>query len=255
MTPQDAYVSTVLTRYTVPSGPQSPTELAATAIAPSLVQWTNGNLSPAGIHYSGSYAKGTGIAGGTDVDLFISLAATTPNSLSDIRANLFRWCTNQGWRPTQQDVSVGITYSGTKIDLVPGKVQEGYTNYHSLHRRSGSWTQTNVQEHIRVVLTSGRQQEIRAIKLWRQLNGLDFPSFYLELMVIRALSGRPNNNLAANVVHALQFIGANLETARIVDPANTNNVISEDLTLIEKRRIAQVAAASAIKPNWNQIIW
>lgn len=255
ISPQDAYVARILSTYLVPSGPNSPTELGANAVAPSLYRWAGNNISASGIHYSGSYAKGTGVAGGTDVDLFISLLSTTPGSLAEIRLKLFRWCQTEHWQPRMQDVSIGITYATTRIDLVPARLQPGSTTYHSLSRRSGQWTQTNVQKHIAVVTGSGRQQEIRAIKLWRNLHHLEFPSFYLELFVVDALSGRRHGDLAANVLLALQTIGQRLLVTRIVDPANTNNVVSNDLTLQEKSKIAALATVSAQRNNWNHIIW
>lgn len=36
------------------------------------------------------------------------------------------------WNARPQSVSIGVTINGFQADLVPGKVQEGYQNYHSL---------------------------------------------------------------------------------------------------------------------------
>ena len=89
------------------------------------------------------------------------------------------------------------------MDLVPGKLQQGSTTYHSLWRRKAqTWTQTNIGLHVSTVRNSGRVNEIRLMKIWRQCHGLDFPSFYLELAVIRALAGC-QNNLESNVQRAL----------------------------------------------------
>ena len=98
-------------------------------------------------------------------------------------------------------------------------------------------------------------KEIRAVKIWRNLHGLSFPSFYLELMVIEGLKGRSKTNLAENVLNALNFIGDNLATRRIIDPANTNNVISDDLSAMEKNTVARQAKLSAGKRRWEEIIW
>ena len=139
---------------------------------------------------------------------------------------------------------------------LPGKVQAGYQNCHSLYlRKRDSWTKTNVTLHIDVVRSSGRMREIRAVKVWRFLHGLDFPSLYLELFTIQALSGRSNSNLAENVLHTLRTIDASLVSARIEDPANTNNALSDDLTKQEKERIASLAAQSAQQQYWKDIIW
>lgn len=170
-----------------------------------------------------------------------------PPARSDSRATLWRaWATER----------FGLSVDGTRADLVPGKVQSGYQNYHSLYRRKNdSWTQTNVKLHIDAVRGSDRQREIRAVKTWRVQHGLEFPSLYLELFTIQALSGRSKSSLAANVLHALATIGSDLVPTRIVDPSNSNNLISDDLTLEEKKRVATTAASSAVQSTWEKILW
>jgi hypothetical protein len=46
-----------------------------------------------------------------------------------------------------------------------------------------------------------------------------------------------------------------LTTARIVDPANTNNIISDDLTATEKTSIKSAATGSLGKQLWREVIW
>lgn len=250
----DQYVEAVLAKYAVRRGPNSPAERLGAAVAGPLRTWANQHLNA--LQYSGSYAKQTGVHGISDVDVFISLKAGTPGTLKEIFSQLYRLANDQAWSPRQQNVSIGVTISGAQGDLVPGKVQAGYQNYHSLYlRKRDSWTQTNVTLHVETVRNSGRTREIRAVKIWRLLRGLDFPSLYLELFTIRALSGCLRTNLAENVLHVLQMTGASLASTRIEDPANTNNVLSEDLTWQEKERIASLAAQSAREQYWKDIIW
>lgn len=251
---QDEYVESILNKYQVATGPNSPAERVANVIIPSLKQWAG--LQLAGIQFSGSYAKSTAVSIGTDVDLFISLKSTTAGTLKEIYDSLFNAASKAGWTPRRQNVSIGISHSGLDIDLTPGRIQEGYQNYHSLYRRRvDSWTQTNVALHVQTIRNSGRTREIRAIKVWRQIQSLDFPSFLLELTVLEALKGRRQDTLAANVLAALSFIGENLPSLRLVDPANSNNVVSSDLTANEKSTISQKAATSAKQPSWSSILW
>lgn len=250
----DEYVAQVLRKYAVETGPTSPAERNANAIKPAIRQWAGQWLVD--MSFSGSYAKGTAVSGTTDIDLFISLSSSTPGDLQDIYERLFKFASGQGWLPRRQNVSIGMTYGGTKIDLVPARIQAGYQNFHSLHRsKEGSWTQTNVALQIDTVRKSQRTDEIRAIKIWRNLHDLDFPSFYLELTVIDALFRRATNTLADNVLEALKYIANSLPSARVVDPANSNNIISDDLTNSEKQAIALRASRSLQEPNWGQIIW
>ena len=102
---------------------------------------------------------------------------------------------------------------------------------------------------------SGRLREIRAVKIWRFLRGLDFPSLYLELFTIQALAGCSPTTLADNVLRTLRTVGTSLTSTRIEDPANTNNVLSDDLTSQEKEQIARLAVQSAREQYWEKVIW
>lgn len=253
MTP-DQYVEVVLAKYAVPRGPTSPAEQLGMTVAGPLQAWAGEQLNE--LRYSGSYAKETGVHGASDVDVFVSLKSGTSDTLKEIYEKLFALAQSNGWSPRVQNVSVGVTVNGTRGDLVPGKLQAGQQNYHSLFlRKRNSWTQTNVALHVDTVVNSGRRREIRAIKIWRMLHSLDFPSLYLELFTIQALSGRSLSTPAENVLHALRTMGTSLASTRVMDPANTRNIISDDLTQTEKQRIASLAVESAGQQNWEEIIW
>ena len=253
MTP-DQYVESILAKYQVARGPTSPAERLGSDVAGPLRSWANQYLNA--LQYSGSHAKETGVRGVSDVDVFISLKSDTPGTLKELYNQLYRFANDQGWSPRQQNVSVGVTVNGTRGDLVPGKIQAGYQNYHSLYlRKRDSWTQTNVALHVDTVHSSGRLREIRAVKIWRFLRSLDFPSLYLELFTIQSLSGRSQSTLAENVLQALRTIGTSLPSTRIEDPSNTNNVLSDDLTKQEKDHIASLAWQSSQQQSWGTIIW
>ena len=99
---------------------------------------------------------------------------------------------------------------------------------------------------------------IRAIlRLARSLTdnqkNLDFPSFYLELSVINALYGAQAGSLSANVVKVLMYLRDAFIGARVVDPANTNNIISDDLTVSQRAEI-KAAAARALVGTWGELV-
>jgi hypothetical protein len=253
MTP-DQYVESVLAKYAVPRGSTSPAERLGATVAGPLRAWAGQQLDA--LQYSGSYAKETGVRGISDVDVFISLKSETTGTLQEIYEKLVSLARSNAWSPRRQNVSVGVTINGTLGDLVPGKIQAGYQNYHSLYlRKRDSWTQTNVALHVDTVRSSRRLNEIRAIKIWRMLKGLEFPSLYLELFTIQSLSGHSYSTLAENVLHALRTIGSSLASTRIVDPANSNNALSDDLTQAEKQSISRLAYQSATEQSWGSIIW
>ena len=205
---------------------------------------------------SGSRAKGTAIDISTDLDLFISLSSTTNNTLKEIYDSLYNWVTSKGISARKQNVSIGVTYGGQKIDLVPAKRQGPHGGDHSLYRRKvDSWTKTNIDTHISRVVNSGRRNEIIGLKVWRENHNLAFPSIYLETLVIDALRGKAFDNPAGNIYYLLGYLRDNISSLRVVDPANSNNILSDDLTAEEKRSISAQAKKSLSEAYWSQIIW
>jgi hypothetical protein len=142
------------------------------------------------------------------------------------------------------------------VDLVPAKHQGGAGTDQSLYRRrADTWTKTNVTTHIGHVLRYRRFGESRILKLWRNQKGPDFPSFYLELTVINALVGQlATQSLSDNVWKVFHYLGDNFINARIVDPANTNNIISDDLTVAEKAKVKAAATTALGAKTWEEIV-
>ena len=255
MTP-DEYLHSVLAREAVDSGLFSPVRSVQATLQPILSVWANKYLI--GIHPSGSFAKGTANKSGTDIDLFISLSDSTPETLKQIYERLFEWMRDSRYTPKRQNVSINVNVGGFDVDLVPARLQNALQNDHSLYRRKAdTWTKTNVITHIHHIALSGRQSEIRTLKLWRNQKRFDFPSFYLEMTVLAALKGRhmvPFSTLADNVWTVLVYLRDTFPNARVVDPANTSNVISDDLTVAEKLTIKAAAERALSAKYWNEIV-
>ena len=248
----DAYLRQVLARHAPTLTPRDIATVRA-AVEPTLLVWGSGHVRD--FIVSGSHAKGTAVGGQTDLDLFISLAHGAPGYLAEIYWKLHARAASAGWSPRAQNVSIGVQILGRKVDLVPGRVQEGYRNRHSLYRRKvGSWTLTDVSNHITLVGGSGRTEEIRLTKVWRMRNGLEFPSLALELAVLEATRGRRIGAVAHNFWEVLWYLAETFVTARLVDPANTSNIVSADLTIAEKMAIAAAARSARAQMWWEPII-
>ena len=266
----DQYLELVVGTHAVKCGAGSVAERALGTLGPTIREWAGEAL--AGISFSGSYAKGTAISLGTDVDLFVSLHDRNGASMKEIYWGLFGFLKERGFHPAAGNVAVRVEWDGMKVDLVPGrrrcngptsrKEREkwGTPTYtppddHTLYRRKAdSWMQTNVGEHIRLIAGSGRTAEIRALKVWRARQGLEFPSFYLELTVLEALRGS-RKKMAENVTAVLAYIADRLEDAVVVDPANSNNYVSEDMTKTEKREAMAAARRALAMRRWELVLW
>lgn len=253
-TPEDRYVLGVIDKYSLPTGPQSPAYQVGHDLYPIIKAWAGEYLF--NVYFSGSYAKRTGVKGSTDLDLFISLIPQTSETLKEMYDKLYAFLVERGFGPKKQNVSINISVRNISVDLIPGKKYPGNCNDHSLFiNKKQSWTKTNINIHIDMINNSGRVSEIKAVKIWRNIHNLNFPSFYLELSVLRALRGAKKNQPSTNVLKVFRYFTYSFLSSRVLDPANSNNVISNDLTLAEKRIIIATAKWSLTRENWGQIIW
>jgi hypothetical protein len=247
----DVYLRDIIKKYDVNvTGVRAQVE----ALYPSLMEWGNGFLLEA--IWSGSLAKGTGVSISTDADVFLSFSSSVPDQLGEIYESLLIFLQAKGCQPRRQNVSIGARVNNFKIDFVPGKRQSQAGYDHSLYKsKTSGWTKTNVKTHVSFVQDSGRQEEIRLVKIWRELHSLDFPSFYLELAVIDHLCGNRAPSLSERFLSLLEFFSTGFINARYVDPANSNNIISDDLARQEKTLILANAKISRAKKFWSEIVW
>ena len=71
----------------------------------------------------------------------------------------------------------------------------------------------------------------------------------------KALESEPYGQLSHNVLTALRYIGVRLEKTVVRDPANEDNVVSNDLSMAEKTAIAKAARNVTYDENWKKILW
>ena len=201
---------------------------------------------------SGSHAKGTAIKGKSDLDLFLSFAQNCPLSLSDLYAGVLSFAERYKLNPSEQRVSIGISYQGLSIDLVPGHRQNAYTSDHSIHLVSGGdWLKTNIEKQIQFVRQANRAAEIRAFKIWKEQKSLDFPSCLAELVVIEALKSTTDLSIAKRCNVVLAFLQNEFQWRTFPDPGKQSHDIGEDIGNDAKQAIKR--AASAIR-NWSEFI-
>ncbi len=248
----EEYLGDLLRKYRAnPNAHQS-----ADVVVPYIRTWASNNSLPIeGIFYSGSYAKGTATSLSSDIDLFISIGSSCQASLKDIYDSLAAYMTTL-ISIRKQNVSIRINNNGVNIDLVPAKKHPGNTNDHSLYKlKQDSWIKTNVSAHINLISKSIRKNEIKLVKIWRDLHGLEMSSILLELLVIDALNGKLQGQVEQNFLTALTYLQNRIETVRTMDPANTNNVLSDDLTTADKKKISFKAANALSAKYWSEVVW
>ena len=249
----EQYAASIVEKYHVVADTGSASHRAADKVIPLIKQW--GKQYLLGITLSGAYAKNTAISLASDVDVLIALNPVPNMEMKGIFWGLFEYLTDHDLRPHTRNVSIQMEIKGHKVDLIPAYRDRESSGNVLFNKRTGTPVHTDLAQHVHLVGNSGRQQEICAVKIWRERSGLDFPSLYLEMTVLHALEGERFGQVADNVLTALRYISNRFESAVVRDPANSGNIVSNDLTVSDKKAIAKAARDALYEENWKKMLW
>jgi hypothetical protein len=247
----DQYASSIVGKYQISPSVGSPSHKAADAVIPMLKRWGGANLT--GITLSGAYAKGTAVSLSSHVDLHLSLRLAQDTEVRNVFWKLFEYLGDQNFRPHTRNVSMQVESYGMHLDLLPA--WRSGSDEILYHKEPGRPVKTNVAQHVHLITNSGRAQEICALKIWRERHMLEFPSFHLELVALKALEGERFGQLADNVFTVLRYLSSHFAQTVIRDPANPDNVISDELTPAQKKKIVQAARKALEDDDWEKIVW
>lgn len=217
---------------------------------------------------SGSRAKKTAISLSSDIDLFVSLRGNKNIYLRDIYDSLHEYLNLSYVNLRKQNVSIRVTLLSDPlinrkidVDITPGVRQPGSSSDHSLYvYKESTWKKTNILKHIFDISFCKRNNEIKLLKIWRERNGLAIPSIYLEYLVIDILRHKSTHEsmIGYNFYYILSELAKENQNPlfkKIIDPANSNNILSNLLTENEKKRVITSARESQKKQDLAEIIW
>jgi hypothetical protein len=219
-----------------------------------------GSKRPTRAINSGSYAKHTAININFDIDISQPFKRDSVNTLQEMADDIYEYFNKEYEDDELKEVrkqtkSTGLTFEIDediiKMDVVPGRelTQDDYveTNRLNLYVReenglAATSTQTNIQKHVEHITGKSKERPIiRLLKVWKHNKGKKYvKSFFLELIVIRVFQNESviPTDLWERLKIALEFIRDNVETIRLEDPANSNNIVSNDLTSQEKTNLS-----------------
>jgi hypothetical protein len=240
-------------KYRIIPDTKSASHRAADDVLPLLKKWGKEHLL--GLTLSGAYAKNTAITLSSHVDVLIALSPVPGMDMKNIYWSLFKYLGDQDLHPHTRDVSIRMQSRGVNVDLIPACRDHESPGNTLFHKRTGRAIRTDIARHVHLMANSGRQQEICAFKIWRERMSLDFPSLYLELTVLRALGAERFGQLAENILAVLRYLSHRFEQAVVADPANSDNIVSNDLSAADKQAIATAARDALDDENWKKILW
>lgn len=249
----NSYLLNIIRKYSVVGEERLKIQSRIRPLQREIRKWANEYIDK--IIPSGSFLKGTAIRGYADIDLLISFKNQTPFTLKELFETLYAFL-NQSYNAQKQNVSVGLIYKGIKVDLVPAKKLPNVTHPHSIYvRKLDTWTKTNINKHINMIKKSPHRNVIKLLKIWCKLHAVDFPSFVLEMTVLEALKKKPVLGIDKKFLVVLNYIIKEFEYAKIYDPANTNNIVSDSVSNDQKDKIIQTAIISYETDFWENIVW
>lgn len=144
-----------------------------------------------------------------------------------------------------QEYSIGLIfrYKGEvkRIDVVPTRAvyndKDQVYIYSSVSKKIRKTNPVKQSQALR--FTEKQRKIIKILKGWKKENNLKLPSVLIEHLVMRAFSElRISRGLSNSLLDVLEYIASRIKSIRIVDPANSNNIISNCLTLQEKKEIS-----------------
>lgn len=145
-----------------------------------------------------------------------------------------------------QEFSIGLLFEikgqDQRIDIVPMReIENGHGDAFIYSSSTKSIKKTNASKQYRTLKFTEKQKKIiHALKGWKMENGIEISSTYIEFLVLRAFrSIHIPRGVEKSLLRIVEFIADNITTIRIVDPGNSNNVISSNLSINEKEVISQ----------------
>ncbi len=224
------------------------------AIVEDVVNEIGGNPT---LFNAGSYAKGTMIQVSYDLDIVLYWANNFRYSPRNLYNEIGSVLQSKGRNPKSKKVGWEIPFQGDfHIDVIPGKKILNKPNYAYLYNtNTNNRFQSSVKKHVSFVKKANRQSVIKLMKLWKKRKSVPIKTFILEYMIIEGCKRVSRNTLEPQIGAAFEYIEENITTKRILDPANSQNIISDDITQEEKNRIRRLAIQALDADSWSKVFF
>lgn len=211
---------------------------------------------------SGSYKKKTAVNIKFDIDLIIPFKKDGADTLEKIFGDIFTYF-NVDYRKKdttllsvkKQKVSIGLEFlvdgHMLYLDIVPGREINDYEKDGDLNLyvndtmgviQKASYIKSNIQKQIEKIRDNSEARDsIKCLKVWKRRNNINVKSFFIELIAIKAVEdhkGALPMGYWERLKYTLEYMRDNIETV-LVDPGNTNNIVSDALEDFEKKNLQQ----------------
>lgn len=203
---------------------------------------------------AGSFKKNTWIKDYHDLDMFI-IWESDFGEIKDIFYQVEDALHIEWNNIIKKKVAWRLPYNNTfHVDIVPS-VQDPYDpNYSYLYNsNTNQYLRTSLSRHINEIEKYDRRDVIRLLKLWKFRKNVPISTFLLEIMVHLACWNITRSSLSVQLETCLEYIARNICDRDFYDPANKQNIVSDNLTFEEKEEIEQKANQALNRSYWGEI--
>ncbi len=188
----------------------------------------------------GSTARGTA-TNNCDFDMLIPYHRNSFFSLEEMYEDLFSTLKENypNCDIRRQGHSIGLTCSievqEVHFDIVPGREIHNYQSDKEINLfvkggmfKNPSRIKTNVRAPKELTVNRPKERAIvKLMKVYRDRYGFNVKSTFLQHLVFEAFDVEPpTSSTSTNLIYAMEYLAEKLPYARIIDPGNSNNVIS-----------------------------
>ncbi len=203
----------------------------------------------------GSSIKRTNIRENPKVKLLVSIKEKDKRSIEEITQWFYNYLQFPEWQAIKKNNQLEFNYKGIDFNIFLAKKKVSTYNYHIMENlKFDQEVISNFNIHTSNVVESNFQKEIILMKLWREKHQLNFPTIYLELVVMDVLRKCNKTNLFSRMIRILDYLRRDFVQDKFYDPSNTYNVISDYITLDDKKKIQQIAKISLTEQYISDII-
>lgn len=195
------------------------------------------------------------VSGWVDLDLIIYFPNSDQFTARQMYEGVESRLKDLNYKTVRHNVAIRLAYDGFHVDVVPGRALDAIFYRANLYASERDTTKlTSLKAHIDLIRKGGNQDVVKVLKLWKRQRGLPIGSFVLELATISGLYGNRDQTWRAEFGRFFEWLQFHFSKARLVDPANSNNVVSDDLSALDKLRVQSAAALARSQGDWRRIV-
>ncbi len=201
------------------------------------------------IKIAGSVKKGTAIHESYDLDIVVYFPSSDERSLKQIYDDMVSLLSEEY---TIQPKTSAVRITGLQgnednndyhIDVVPGRfIKDSEDVFLHVSYGDKERMQTNLKTHIEHVVNSNCEDIIKLVKIWKKRNNVEIRTFVLELFVIKHLEDVSDKSDLENCFITVMSAFRDNQIIGLVDPANSNNNVSQTMTDSQKEFVASKAS-------------